>query len=61
MPPVATKGPEIRTLIKRMPNTLRVGNVPGGDTEYVSVQAAINYADSQGGDWTILVYPGTLS
>lgn len=56
---MGTKGPEFRTLIKRMPFSLRVGNVPGGDTEYISIQAAIDYADSQTGDWTIFIYPGT--
>lgn len=57
-----TKGAEYRTLIKRMPNTLRVGCFPGGDTEYVSIQAAINYAATQApsatNPWTIYIYPG---
>lgn len=55
---VMTAGGEARTYLQRMPRTLRVGIVPGGRTEYVSIQAAIDYANSQGGDWTIEVYPG---
>lgn len=56
---VGSKGPEFRTLIKRMPYSLRVGNIPGGDTEYVSIQEAINYCDLMGGVWTIEIFPGT--
>lgn len=49
---------EIREILKRMPYTLRVGSVPGGDTEYTNIQDAIDYAISQGDNWTIKIYPG---
>ncbi|MDP2730199.1 MAG: hypothetical protein Q8O55_06940, partial [Dehalococcoidales bacterium] len=50
---------EISQLLKRMPYTIRVGNIPGGLSEFITIQAAINYANSQGGQWTIEVYTGT--
>ncbi len=53
---------DIREVLKRLPYTLRVGNVPGGIAEYTSIQAAINYANSQTptatNPWTIYIYPG---
>jgi len=52
-------GTDLRTVLKKMPFTLRVGNIPGGNTEFISIQAAIDYADLQGGEWTIEIYPGT--
>ena len=57
----ARGGTELRTLITRMPFTLRVGNVPGGDTEFITIQAAIDYAATQAGNWTIEIYPGTYN
>ena len=51
-------GTDMRFILKKMPFTLRVGNIPGGDTEFISIQAAMDYAGTQGGLWTIFVYPG---
>lgn len=52
---------DIRNYLKKMPYTLRVGNVPGGDTEFISIQAAINYAApfaTAANPWTVYIYPG---
>lgn len=53
---------DIREVLKKMPNTLRVGFLPGGDTEFISVQAAIDYAATQApgaaNPWTVYIYPG---
>ncbi|GAG11615.1 unnamed protein product, partial [marine sediment metagenome] len=59
---VATRGPEIRTLVSsRIAYKLRVGN--GGAVDFLSIQAAINYAIAQtptaANPWTIDIYPGT--
>ena len=47
--------------LKRMPYTIRVGNIPGGLSEFISIQAAVDYADSQTGDWVIEIYPGVYT
>lgn len=51
--------------LKRMPYTVRVGNIPGGLSEFITIQAAIDYANSQtptaANPWVIEVYPGTYT
>ncbi len=54
-------GTDLRTVLKRMPYTLRVGNIPGGDTEFIDIQAAADYAATQGGNWTIFIHPGAYA
>jgi hypothetical protein len=52
---------DLRETLHRLPHTLRVGDVPGGLCEYLSIQAAINYAAtvaSAANPWTISIYPG---
>lgn len=45
--------------LKRMPRTIRVGSLAGGLSEFLSIQAAINYCCAQTGVWVIEIYPGT--
>jgi len=45
------------TLI-RMPRTVMVGIVAGGRADFIGLQAAVDYCDNEGGDWTIEVYTG---
>ena len=52
--------------LKRMPRTVRVGIVPGGLSEFIDVQAAIDWCSTQavpapaaGGRYTVEVWPGT--
>ncbi len=52
--------------LKRMPRTVRVGVVPGGLSEFIDIQDAIDWCDTQavpapaaGGRYTVEVWPGT--
>ena len=52
--------------LKRMPRTVRVGIVPGGLSEFIDVQAAIDWCDTQavpapaaGARYTVEAWPGT--
>lgn len=44
--------------LKRMPYAVRVGNIPGGLSEFITLQAAVDYCDNETGDWVIQVWPG---
>jgi len=54
---------DIRYFLKKMPYTVRVGNIPGGMSEFITIQAAITYCVTQTptavNRWTVLVWPGT--
>jgi len=49
---------EIRETLKRMPRTIRVGSLPGGLSEFITIAGAL--AVAQAGD-TIEIYPGTYA
>ena len=51
--------------LKRMPRTVRVGLVPGGLSEFITIQAAVDWCSTQavpapaaGGRYTVEVWPG---
>ena len=54
---------DIRNFLKKMPYTVRVGNIPGGLSEFITIQAAINYCATQtptaANRWMVQVWPGT--
>ena len=54
---------DIRYFLRKMPYTVRVGNIPGGMSEFITIQTAINYCVTQtptaANRWTVLVWPGT--
>lgn len=56
---------DIRYFLRKMPYTVRVGNIPGGMSEFITIQAAINYCVTQtptaANRWTVLVWPGTYT
>ena len=47
--------------LKRMPRTVRVGIVPGGLSEFINIQDAVDYCDNETGEWTIELYTGAYN
>jgi len=62
---VTTAGDDIRHFLKRMPYTVRVGDLPGGLSEFIDPQAAIDYCATQtptaANPWTVDIWPGTYT